>query len=232
MAKEQTIWVKWIRPILIGSVSSGIIVVAGWSIPYSWGQKSMASVLRDGVAILDAQETLDSLGRNEEDWESVNTLLAERTPRRAERIIADLRQAFADLTDRIDKVETTESYTTAEIRALAKTMSSRSGKDAFIKSHVGKTKRIVKGLSRLKPQVAKIDEMLESLDRQLAQEPSIDLAALRKVMAEIQSSERAAIASLKSKQKTALETLRRFDIDQKPKNEKGDAEASPSKETD
>lgn len=219
---------EWIRPISI-KVISGISVLAfglgvgywsGKERGYSSGQESMASDVREGIKLLDAQETLDSLGRNEAEWERANALLAERKPRRAETIIADVRQAFKELGDSIDNVETTESYTTNEIKELAKTMRYSQDIDDFIESHVGKAKLTVKGLNRLKPQVAKIDEMLVSLDRQLALEPSIDLAAFRSVMAEIQSSERAAIASLKARQKTAQLTLQIFET----KEKKGSAE--------
>ena len=208
MAEQRS---GWMKPIVIGIVSglitSGVVGIAA----YYRTTESVASMIAEGVAILDAQSTSDALGQIAASCREVSAVLAERKPRPAQQLIPDLRDAFKGLSQSIDKVKTTEYYSVDEIMKLTTAAFSYSDRKAIVDSHVGKPKRTVSGLTRLKPQLAKIGELLESLDRQLAQEPSIDLDSLRKVSSEIERLASAAQASLDSRQAATLQTLDKLD---------------------
>lgn len=201
----------WTKPITIGVISGLITSGVVGIIAYYRTTESVASMIADGVAILDAQSTSDALGQIGESCREASAVLAERKPRPAQQIITELRSAFKELSEGIDKVKTTEYYSVDEIMKLTKATTLYSDRKKIVDSHVGKPKRTVSGLNRLKSQLAKIDELLESLDRQLAQEPTIDLDLLRQVTHEIERLASAAKASLESRQAAALQTLDKLD---------------------
>lgn len=216
MAEQRS---GWIKPIILGVISGLIAAGCVGIIAYYRTTESVASMIADGVAILDAQSTSDALGQIGASCREVSAVLAERKPRPGQEIITDLRSAFKGLSESIDKVKTTEYYSVDEIMTLTKAANLYSERKKIVDAHVGKAKRTVAGLSQLKPQIAKIDELLESLDRQLAQEPSIDLDSLRNLTFEIERVASAAQASLESRQAATLQTLEKLDKRRKKKDQ-------------
>ena len=216
MAEQRS---GWMKPIIFGVISGLIAAGCVGIITYYRTTESVASMIADGVAILDAQSTSDALGQIGASCREVSAVLAERKLRPGQEIITDLRSAFKGLSESIDKVKTTEYYSVDEIMRLTKAVNLYSDRKKIVDAHVGKPKRTVAGLSQLKPQIAKIDELLESLDRQLAQEPSIDLDSVRNLTFEIERVASAAQASLESRQAATLQTLEKLDKRRKKKDQ-------------
>ncbi len=172
MAEQRS---GWMKPIMLGVISGLITAGCVGIIAFYSTTETVASMIADGVAILDAQSTSDALAEIGASCREVSAVLAERKPRPGEEIVTDLRSAFKGLSESIDKVKMTGYYSVDETMRLTKAANVYSKRKEIVDAHMGKAKRTVAGLSQLEPQIAKIDELLESLDRQLAQEPSIDL---------------------------------------------------------
>ena len=89
-------------------------------------------------------------------------------------------------------------------------MTFASDKQEVIDAHLGKPKSMTSGLRNLKPRLARIDELMEALDRELEREPSIDIEGLRQSLANIERAASATQAAVKSRYDTMIQTLGTF----------------------
>lgn len=207
MAKQAS---RWVRPIFIGVVSGFIVTAIVGAVTYYFAKESIAGMIAEGVSILNVQTTSDSLGEIALSCSEASQMLATRGARPANELVAELRQSFEALADSIGKVQTTEYYSVAEIKQLSNEVTLSIDKKEILAKYMGKPKRVVTGLRRVEPQLKEIAVVLETLDRELEREPTINIEALRNLMSEIQRVASAAQASLDSRQSATLRTLEKF----------------------
>lgn len=207
MAKQQSLF----KTIIVGVVSGLITTAIVGAVTYHFARKTLASMIADGVEILNVQSTSESLAEIGDACKQVSTLLTERRARPATTMIDGLRTAFDELAKGINSVRTTEFYTVDDINKLTQGISPSSSRKQIIDRHVGKPKRTLTGLRKLEPDIAQIREMLEALDRQVVQEPYIDIDSFRSAVTSIERLASAAQASLESRQAATLQTLEKFD---------------------
>ncbi len=200
----------FLRPVIIGivtGVASSSLVALG---AYYVLRENISMMVADGLAILNIQDTSAAL--DEIALTTTETLGAFATPttRPVDEILDRLAAELNELKERISKVKQTEYYSVAELGQLAREGFVSNQRIDILKEWKDRPKREVTGLPPVKPQLAKIKELLDSLERQLRQEPRLDSEALRSGLSRIQTIAASAKAALESRQKATLLTLEKF----------------------
>ncbi len=214
MAKQR----KWgtAKTIVCGVVSGAIIAVPGL-IYNHYFLASAESIFADGVRILDIQQTSTALDGITETCAQLSSVMRDRPQRPADTMVAELRESFVKLEKSVKAVETTEYYTVAELKSICFGQGwSPTQEQNFLDQHIGKPKRVVTGVRQLESQLTGIAAQLEALDRQVAQEPHVDIDALRDAIASIASAARSANSSLEARQTATLQTLQKLSNTRKP----------------
>ena len=205
MAKKQSLTNPWV--IGIGSGLIAAVISGGGA--YLWASSSISEQVAQGIEILKVDATSESLGQIAESCQKATAALTVRAPRPAAGIVGSLRKEFLSLSDGIGKVKRSESYSVEEIKKLADTLFP-SEKQTFISRHIGKTKSTTTGLRKLEPRLARIAQLFEALDRELEQEPSIDIEGLRQSLANMERAASATQAAVKARHDAMIQTLGKF----------------------
>ncbi len=173
-------------------------------------RENVSMMVADGLAILNVQDTSAALDEIVSSTGETLGALATPTTRPVDEILDRLAGELNNLKERIAKIKETEYYSVAELKQLAQEGLFSDERINVMKEWKARPKREVTGLPPVKPQLARIEELLDSLERQLRQEPRLDPEALRSGLSRIQTLAAAAKAGLESRQKATLLTLEKF----------------------
>lgn len=192
--------------IVTGVVSSSLVALGAYYVL----RENISMMVADGLAILNVQDTSAALDEIVSSTSDTLGALATPTTRPVDEILDRLAGELNDLKERIAKVKETEYYSVAELKQLAQEGLFSDDKTNIMKEWKTRPKREVTGLPSLRPQLARIEELVDSLERQLRQEPRLDFEALRSGLSRIQTLAASAKAALESRQKATLLTLEKF----------------------
>jgi len=200
------------------NIIAGLIVfvitapLTAW-ISYVKAFNNAANEMGAGLDILNVHKTCSSLQSIIDDCQEAIQLLEQHLPQPSDETLQELREGVDEFSAALKTIKVTEYYSVAELETLASWVGFSSDKKDFLEKNIGKPKRKVEGLRELEPQLSTLAEMINTLGKQLEQEPRINRQSLTNILAKIEQEITVARTSLEDRHEAALKTLVRFGLD-------------------
>lgn len=193
-------FVKFGLNILASLIATGIVA----SVTYYIARESITDMLRDGIALLEVDSTSKALIEIRDASIVATDILNYQESRPSRDILVGAKMKLEKL---INSLGERRDYPTLKTILLY----IPDWKEQFTKKY-GKRLEEIDGLyDNCKKTLLEVNKELELADRELFQEPTVDVIQLRKQLSTIQQQATSAHTSLISRQSATLKTIRQFE---------------------